>query len=109
MKCHGDTAYNNHMPWMPNGALPAGETVTEEKNKSWPAVRKQNRIRLGTLGKGRILTQLLCLVTLPLPFHFSLLDLKLYCVHQVGALLEKQDWTLSGHCKFAGQGGNKLI
>ena len=40
MKCHGDTAYNNHMPWMPNGAVPAGETVIEEKNKSLPAVRK---------------------------------------------------------------------
>lgn len=40
MKCLGDTAYKNHMPWMPNGALPAGETVIEGKNKSLPAVRK---------------------------------------------------------------------
>lgn len=108
MKCHGGTAYNNHMPWMPNGALPAGETVREEKNKSWPAVGKQNRIRLRTLGEGGISTRLLWLVMLPRPLHFSLLDLTLYCVHQVGALSEKQDWTLSGHCKFADQGGNKI-
>lgn len=109
MKCHGDTAYHNHMPWMPSGALPAGETVTEEKNKSLPAVRKENRMRRRALGEGGKLTQPLCRVMFSRPLRFSLLVLKLYIAHQVGALLEKWDWTSSGYCKFGDQVGNKIL
>lgn len=56
------------MPWMPNGASPAGETVTEEKRtKSLPAVRKWNRMRpQGPWGGGK-LTQPLYLVMFSLP------------------------------------------
>lgn len=109
MKCHGDTAYNNHMPWLPNGAVPAGETVTEEKNKSLPALRKQNRMRLRALGEGGKLTQPLCLVMFSLPLCFSFLDFKLCIAHQVGALLEKQHWTWSRHCTFGDRVGKKIV
>lgn len=81
---------------------------TEEKNKSLPAVRKENRMRRRALGEGGKLTQPLCCVMVTRLLSFSLLVLKLYIAHQVGDLLEKQHWTSSGYCKFGDQVGKRF-
>lgn len=92
MKCHGDTAYNNHMPWTPNGALPAGETVTEEKNKAYQLLGNRTEWGLGPWGKVEMnAASVSCYVFLTTVLFSS--EFKMVHFSLGEGLLEKPYWT----------------